>query len=222
MGTRSLTFLYDAKNEKPFLCMYRQFDGYREGHGQELATFLAPITLLNGYGDQKAGTHANGMGCLAAQMVAYFKGPHGIGGFYLHSPETTDAGQEYEYHVFPNEVRVIENVWNGPDKTIFSGSWKEFAKWTGATVEAAKPQYDTLRDALQHERVSVTFLKADQSRRVMECTLDFERIPEDKQPAGTSKVADSRHDPKLYKVFDLEKQDWRAFREERIINWNIN
>jgi hypothetical protein len=56
----------------------------------------------------------------------------------------------------------------------------------------------------------------------MECTTDFNRIPEDKQPAGTSKVADSRHDPKLYKVFDLEKQDWRAFREERIINWNIN
>jgi hypothetical protein len=199
--------------------MYRQFDGYKEGHGLELATFLAPITLLNGYGDQKAGTHANGMGCLAAQMVTYFKGPHGIGGFYLHSPETTDAGQEYEYHVFPNEVRVIENNWSKPDSTIFSGSWKEFAVWTGATVEAAKPQYDTLRDALQHEIVSVRFNKADGSTRLMKCTLDFNRIPEDKHPAGTRTTL--RRDRDLYHVFDLDKNDWRSFREERIVDWTV-
>lgn len=220
MGTRSLTFLYDAKNEKPFLCMYRQFDGYKEGHGQELATFLAPITLINGIGGQKAGEAANGMGCLAAQMVTYFKGPHGIGGFYLHHPDTKDAGQEYEYHVFPNEVKVFENVWNGPDKMIFSGSWKEFAKWTGATVEAAKTQYDTLRDALQHEIVSVRFTKADGSSRLMKCTTDSERIPEDKLPMrGAMKPI--RRDPDLYHVFDLEKGEWRSFREERIIDWTV-
>lgn len=219
MGTRSLTFLYDAKNEKPFLCMYRQFDGYKEGHGQELATFLAPITLLNGYGDQKAGTHANGMGCLAAQMVTYFKGPHGIGGFYLHSPDTTDAGQEYEYHVFPDEVRVIENHWQKPDSTIFSGSWKEFAVWTGAEVKAAKPVYKTLRDALQHEIVSVRFTKADNSVRLMKCTQNFDKIPEDAIPTGTNLY--SRRDPKLFKVFDLEIGDWRSFREERLIDWTV-
>ena len=38
MGTRSLTFVYE--DNKPIVNMYRQFDGYPEGHGQELADFL--------------------------------------------------------------------------------------------------------------------------------------------------------------------------------------
>ena len=38
MGTRSLTFVYEDKT--PILNMYRQFDGYPSGHGQELADFL--------------------------------------------------------------------------------------------------------------------------------------------------------------------------------------
>ena len=38
MGTRSLTFVYDG--EQPIINMYRQFDGYPSGHGQELAEFL--------------------------------------------------------------------------------------------------------------------------------------------------------------------------------------
>lgn len=220
MGTRSLTFLYDAKNEKPFLCMYRQFDGYKEGHGKELATFLAPITLLNGFGGQKAGEFANGMGCLAAQMVTYFKGPHGIGGFYLHSPETTDAGQEYEYHVFPDEVRVIENGYHpNSDKTIFAGSWKDFAVWTGATMAMPKAKYETLRDALQHERVHVRFRKADGSIRDMECTTDFRWVPEVEHPTNEQNAL--RRDKDLYKVFDLEINQWRSFREERVLSWEV-
>lgn len=219
MGTRSLTYLYEDKEEKPFLCMYRQFDGYKEGHGKELAAFLAPITLLNGFGNHKAGEFANGMGCLAAQMVAHFKGPHGIGGFYLHSPETKDAGQEYEYHVHPNSIKVYENNWNGPDTLIFKGSWTDFAKWTGVEV-VAQPQYESLKDALQHERVQVTFRKADNSLRVMECTLDFERIPEDKHPTTTRKGL-YKVDRDLYHVFDLEKNEWRSFREERITDWSV-
>jgi hypothetical protein len=38
MGTRSLTFVYEEN--KPVVNMYRQYDGYIEGHGRELAEFL--------------------------------------------------------------------------------------------------------------------------------------------------------------------------------------
>ena len=223
MGTRSLTFLYEAKNEKPFVCMYRQFDGYKEGHGADLAKFLAPITLLNGYGDQKAGTHANGMGCLAAQMVTHFKGPHGIGGFYLHAPDTTDAGQEYEYHVYPDEVRVIENGYSirNSDKTIFAGTWKEFAYWTGVSPKhvPTAPKYATLREALQHEEVQVRFQKADGSIRDMRCTTDLERIHENDHPLLST--IDAWRDKDLYKVYDLEINEWRSFREERVLAWEV-
>jgi hypothetical protein len=118
MGTRSLTYVYDEDNNKqPFVCMYRQFDGYPKGHGAELAEFLTPIKT------SEEGRNANGMGCLAAQMIAYFK--EGINHIYLHFPELgQDSWQEYEYHLFSDKV-VVQN----PTEVIFSGSWKEFSEF---------------------------------------------------------------------------------------------
>jgi hypothetical protein len=233
MGTRSLTFVYEKYANKPFLCMYRQFDGYRDGHGKELAEFLAPIEICNGIGDEKAGTAANGMGCLAAQLVTHFKGPHGIGGFYLHSPELgQDAGQEYEYHVYEDRVKVIKNGYSTvPDKILFEGEWKEFHVWANAPEDSIEDdswrelvpptpkKYSTLRDALQHEVISVRFKKADGNERLMNCTTCGTHVPAAKHPSGTTTA--KNHDPKLYKVFDLDKQDWRSFREERLINWTV-
>ena len=129
MGTRSLTYVYDfdrAKGQNPFLCVYRQMDGYiLGGHGEELSDFLVGIKLVNGIsGGQSAGAFANGMGCLAAQMVANFK--KGIGGIYLMSPETVDAGQEYEYHLYSDGIVVFEY-----ETEIFNGSWEEFSAYVG-------------------------------------------------------------------------------------------
>ena len=123
MGTRSLTYVYDG--ETPIMCMYRQFDGYPEGHGQELANFLNELTIGNGipeYGDLF--TFANGMGDLAAQMLVWFKKTPG--GFYIHPIDfNQDCWQESEYHVYENKVIVKE-----PIEVIFEGSWSEFLTWT--------------------------------------------------------------------------------------------
>jgi hypothetical protein len=118
MGTRSLTYVYDENNTKqPITCMYRQFDGYPSAHGAELAEFLTPMKT------REEGRNANGMGCLAAQMVAYFK--EGAYNVYLYFPELgQDCWQEYEYHVFSDKV-VVQN----PTEVIFSGSWREFTEF---------------------------------------------------------------------------------------------
>ena len=116
MGTRSLTFVYEG--EMPIVNMYRQFDGYPTGHGQELADFLLSGELINGY-SKKQSVQFNGMGCLAAQMIAYFKNT--VGGFYIYSVDSTDCWQEYEYHVYGDKV-VVKN----PTEVIFSGTWDEF------------------------------------------------------------------------------------------------
>jgi hypothetical protein len=118
MGTRSLTYVYNENDpERPVVCMYRQFDGYPSCHGAELAEFLTPMKT------REEGRNANGMGCLAAQMVAYFK--ESAYTFYLQFPELgQDCWQEYEYHVFSDKV-VIQN----PTEVIFSGSWKEFTEF---------------------------------------------------------------------------------------------
>lgn len=123
MGTRSLTYVYDG--ETPIMCMYRQFDGYLEGHGQELANFLNELTIGNGIsGKPELFTFANGMGCLAAQMIVWFKKTPG--GFYIYPVELgQNCWQDYEYHVYENKV-VVKN----PTEVIFSGSWNEFLSLT--------------------------------------------------------------------------------------------
>jgi hypothetical protein len=117
MGTRSLTFVYE--NNKPIVNMYRQFDGYPSGHGSELAYFLKDRTVVNGYGSNTPNKASNGMGCLAASMIASFK--DSIGGFYIYSVDSTDCWQDYEYHVFENKV-VVKN----PTEVIFEGTWSDF------------------------------------------------------------------------------------------------
>jgi hypothetical protein len=80
MGTRSTTIIMSDNAE---LCrIYRQFDGYPEGHGVELAK-LCDVKIVNGFGSDKEGI-ANGMGCLAAQIIKGLK--DGVGNVYL---ETT-------------------------------------------------------------------------------------------------------------------------------------
>jgi hypothetical protein len=119
MGTRSLTYVY--VEDTPIMCMYRQFDGYPSGHGVELAEFLTQIEMGNGIsGEPELFSFANGMGCLAAQMIVNFK--KSPGGFYIYPVELDQAcWQEYEYHVYEKQV-VVKN----PTEVIFEGSYDEF------------------------------------------------------------------------------------------------
>lgn len=136
MGTRSLTYVYENykneqgnKVEKPIICLYRQYDGYPVGHGAELADFLSSIYVVNGLGLQNEKKVANGMGCLAAQLIANFKTE--AGNFYLHEPILgRDDWQEYEYHIQQDNIIVF-----GYDKEIFSGTWQQYFNWIGEQVK---------------------------------------------------------------------------------------
>ena len=119
MGTRSLTFVYDG--DVPVINIYRQYDGYPSGHGHELAQFLDSKTLVNGYAKQNS-AQANGMGCLAAQLIVQLK--HGVGGIYIYPVSSTDCFQDYEYHVYEDKVIVKD-----PTAVIFDGTWEEFAQF---------------------------------------------------------------------------------------------
>lgn len=136
MGTRALTFVYDADNQ-PILNLYSQYDGYIEGHGRELAEFLAGKKIVNGFGSESKAL-ANGMGCLAASLVANFK--ETVGGFYIHSVTETDCGQDYEYHVYKDRVKVLGpgSIFNpGVNANLFEGTWAEFAEFARAKVEVS-------------------------------------------------------------------------------------
>ena len=80
-----------------------------------------------------------------------------------------------------------------------------------------------VRGLLQNSEVTVTFTKADGTDRDMLCTLDHSRIPVSpaKPQSVDGIVRESRRpkkepDPHSIRVFDLEKQEWRSFRFERL------
>jgi hypothetical protein len=144
MGTRSLTFVYDG--EEAIINMYRQYDGYPSGHGAELAEFLGSFeAITNGIrvGDERK--IANGMGCLAAQLVANFK--VGAGQFYLYPTTAVDCGQDYEYHIYSDQrgvcVRITDRGCNmfgltmsDKNDAIFDGTVEEFTAFCTSKEEA--------------------------------------------------------------------------------------
>ena len=70
MGTRCLT-VFKEEDGTEIAVMYRQMDGYPEGHGQALADFLEGRRIVNGYNmNDKKERAFNGMGCLAAILAA--------------------------------------------------------------------------------------------------------------------------------------------------------
>ena len=143
MGTRALTFVYEG--DKPLVNLYRQYDGYPTGHGAELAQFLSEFHITNGISPSETRRTANGMGCLAAQVVAFFK--ESVGGFYIHSVDATECGQDYEYHVYQKDkelrVRVTDRGcnWFGltmsdTNDSIFDGTVAEFAEFCSEKATA--------------------------------------------------------------------------------------
>ena len=106
MGTRCITRVV-GENGSVILAMYRQFDGYIEGgHGDDLKNFLKDIKVVNGLPLNADDKFANGMGCLAAQLVTHFKTEQGgPGGIYIYPSDCPD--EEYNY-----EVSLVDGVLN--------------------------------------------------------------------------------------------------------------
>lgn len=64
-------------------------------------------------------------------------------------------------------------------------------------------------------QAEVTFTKTDGTERVMICTLDDTMIPEIHRPVGDKTRQESVD---VTKVFDLEKNAWRSFRNDSVTN----
>ena len=140
MGTRSLTKVIQiwkdedkVEKSQTITCMYRQMDGYLEGHGQDLAQWLSGYTIGNGIPVGKSEPMFNGMDCLAAQMFAHFKTQ--AGGIYCVHPDTKDCWEEYLYEisngVVDGEEAIFITIYEKPPRgydgwvEIFNGTPEE-------------------------------------------------------------------------------------------------
>jgi len=121
MGTRCLTYVYDEL-QNPLLCIYRQFDGYPSGHGLELVDFLKGRVLVNGFNEKHTvdKKFSNGMGCLAAALVASLKTC--IGNIYIQPVDDDTGYHDYEYHIFRDSITVK----NFNRDIMYSGTWDGF------------------------------------------------------------------------------------------------
>ena len=129
MGTRSLTVFNNEMDNEEIVVLYRQYDGYPEGHGTDLLNLLNNMEIVNGISNKEKRRIANGMGCLSAQVVAYFK--EAPGDFYLHSAGTRDIGEEFIYTLYyTEELKIkVQDTYNGEDNIIFDGNIKAYKNW---------------------------------------------------------------------------------------------
>ena len=101
MGTRStITFCEKINDEiEPLVSIYQQYDGYLEGVGKDLCTWLSKMTILNGYSfyDRYSDDVANGVGCLVAQYIRNIK-PH-IGDTYIIPMDSSQDDIDYNYKI---------------------------------------------------------------------------------------------------------------------------
>lgn len=119
MSARCVTHIFDD-NGKDILCtMYRHSDGYPDGHGAELKLFLRKIRVVNGLTSYN--NVANGMGCLAAQIVAHFK--DGPGAIYIHPPGTEPGDIDFVYEVRSPWLREFQRPHEGDAVEV---TWREY------------------------------------------------------------------------------------------------
>lgn len=77
---------------------------------------------------------------------------------------------------------------------------------------------DKILECLREGTCEVTFTKVNGEERVMECTLQFDMIPEELHPKSDGN-SDSEVNTEVVKVFDLEKQGWRSFRVDSVTDF---
>ena len=208
MGTRSLTVFKD--NGEEICVMYRQFDGYVEGGlGDELVEFLKGKEIVNGYGSQEdtEKPNFNGMGCLAAQVIANLK--NGIGNIYLHPAGTRDCGEEYIY--------TIEDVGGFPKLTVFEVYEKReqvlLEGNTDSLFNGMSYSMEELREYVGNKSFQVTFRKVNGGEiRVMKATRGEDFILN----LSGGRMKFNTDEKRLLPVWDLENEAFRMVNVDTI------
>ena len=128
MGTRSLIVFLDFDEKKEIAVLYGQWDGEPALHGAALAEFLRDIKPTQGLVlDRKT---ANGIHCLAAQVIAHFKTEPG--NFYLYSGGARNMNEEFIYVVTIQELIIRVLTQDDQGRELFKGDATQFFNWTEA------------------------------------------------------------------------------------------
>ena len=96
-------------------------------------------------------------------------------------------------------------------------AWKP-GWYASASADEQRSFREWFQGVLRNERVNVCFTKADGTERWLHCTLHPELIPVvEKTDAPQRKVSESAQS-----VWDIDKQEWRSFRWDRVKEFSFN
>ena len=105
--------------DKIHMQMYHHYDGYPSGLGVKLASYLDGFNVVNGISLDLQGLIANGMGCLAAQLVGHLK--EEPGNVYLQKPREL-GWEDYQYFIWVKEYNDLWiSIFNHKDECVFVG-----------------------------------------------------------------------------------------------------
>jgi len=104
MGTRSITRI--QVDGEALVAVYRQYGGYIDGQGKDLANILKNRKIVNGIMSGHAHEVFNGPGCLAANIICEMKREDNgdAGGIYIHSVDCDDEEFTYNVNVIIDET----------------------------------------------------------------------------------------------------------------------
>ena len=129
MATRALINIVDRQEGRSFsktlpstaihTQIYKHYDGFPERLGVTLASYLKGYDISNGIPHGVQGLIANGIGCLAAQLVSYLKDEPG--NIYLQPP--VDLGlEDYVYYIWVKEgSRIMISIFDYTEECIYVG-----------------------------------------------------------------------------------------------------
>jgi len=103
--------------DKTIVDIYHHWDGYPEGLGVKLASYLNGYHIVNGLGRENDNLF-NGIGCMAASIVAELK--DGPGDVYI-EPRKSHSWIDYSYYVWGDYYKSIWiSIFDG-NECIFVG-----------------------------------------------------------------------------------------------------
>ena len=108
---------FSEEPNKTIVDIYHHWDGYPEGLGVTLADYLNGKKVTNGLGRDNNNLF-NGMGCLAASLVAELK--DGPGDVYI-EPRESHGWIDYQYYIWGDTYKDIWISIFSDDECIFVG-----------------------------------------------------------------------------------------------------
>lgn len=132
---------------------------------------------------------------------------------YIDATNNTILKSQIVSDIAPGAVKfpvvIINGVWVGghTELLLFVKSWKS--------------DVDRLRKLLKlGETVTVVFFKINGEKRIMTCSTNMFAIPINKHPKAldASQTTKPKANPHLFKVFDLDKSEWRSFKAQSLLS----